>query len=80
MVAHVCELAPGEFVHTFGDVHLYGNHVEQAKRQLARKPYAPPTVELNPDVRDLFAFRFEDLRLLDYQAHPPIAADVAVGD
>ena len=78
MVAQVCGLAPGEFVHTFGDVHLYDNHIEQARRQLAREPHAPPALELNPGVRDLFAFRYEDVRLLDYRAHPPIAADVAV--
>lgn len=78
MIAQVCDLRPGEFVHTFGDVHLYTNHVEQAREQLARKPYPLPVMQLNPAVKDIFGFRFEDFDLQNYQAHPHIAAPVAV--
>jgi thymidylate synthase len=78
MVAQVCGLRPGDFVHTFGDVHIYKNHFEQVELQLSRTPYALPTVRLNPEVTDLFAFRYEDIELLDYQHHPRIAAPVAV--
>lgn len=78
MVAQVCDLELGDFVHTFGDVHLYSNHYEQAKQQLSRTPYALPTMKINPNVKDLFAFRFEDFELLDYQAHPHIKAPVAI--
>lgn len=78
MMAQVCGLEPGEFVHTFGDVHLYSNHVEQAKLQLTRTPFALPTLRINPEVTDLFAFRFEDIILENYEAHPHIKADVAV--
>jgi thymidylate synthase len=78
MVAQVCGLHPGDFVHTFGDVHIYKNHFEQVELQLSRTPYALPTVRLNPDVTDLFAFRYEDIALIDYQHHPRIAAPVAV--
>lgn len=78
MVAQVCGLAPGEFVHTFGDAHLYVNHLEQADLQLARAPHPLPTMLLNPEVTDLFAFRYEDFELRGYHAHPHIAAPVAV--
>ena len=78
MVAQVCDLKPGEFVHTFGDVHLYDNHVEQAQEQLRRTPKTLPRIELNPEVQDLFAFCYDDVHLLDYEPHPPIAAPVAV--
>ena len=78
MVARVTGLEPGEFIHTFGDVHLYANHVEQADLQLTRQPRPLPTMRLNPEVRDIFGFRFEDFELLGYQAHPHIAAPVAV--
>jgi thymidylate synthase len=78
MVAQVCGLQPGDFVHTFGDVHLYSNHVEQAKIQLSRKPYPLPTMKLNPDVRDIFDFQFSDFTLEHYQCHPAIKAPVAV--
>ena len=78
MVAQVTGLQPGEFVHTFGDAHLYLNHLEQAERQLSRKPYPLPRVELNPNVKSIFDFRYEDIRLLDYQFHPGIKAPVAV--
>jgi thymidylate synthase len=78
MVAQVTGHRPGEFVHTFGDVHLYANHLEQADRQLRRAPYALPALTLNPDVDDLFAFRYEDFALHDYQCHPGIKAPIAV--
>jgi thymidylate synthase len=78
MVAQVTGLEPGEFIHTFGDTHLYANHVEQADRQLAREPFALPTMRLNPEVTDLFAFRYEDFELLDYVCHPGIKAPIAV--
>jgi thymidylate synthase len=78
MVAQVCELQPGEFIHTFGDVHLYNNHIEQAKLQLTRKPFPLPTMKLNPGVKNLFEFTFEDFTLDNYQYHPAIKAPVAV--
>lgn len=78
MVAQVCDLEPGEFIHTFGDVHLYNNHVEQAKLQLTREPYPLPTMKLNPEVRNIFDFTYEDFKLENYQCHPPIKAPVAV--
>jgi thymidylate synthase len=78
MVAHVTGLTPGDFVHTFGDVHLYRNHVDQAQLQLTREPRPLPRMTLNPDVRDLFAFHFGDFQLADYHAHPHIKAPVAV--
>lgn len=78
MVAHVCDLEPGELVHSFGDAHLYLNHVSQAETQLAREPRRLPTVQLNPQVRSLIDFRFDDVTLLDYDPHPAIKAPVAV--
>jgi thymidylate synthase len=78
MIAQVTGLQPGEFIHTFGDVHLYDNHVEQAKLQLTREPYPLPSLQLNPDVKDLFSFRYEDFKLEGYQYHPAISAPVAV--
>ncbi len=78
MLAQVCGYRPGEFVHTLGDAHLYSNHLEQAEEQLQRAPRALPTLRLNPQVRDLFAFRFEDFTLEGYDPHPHIAAPVAV--
>jgi thymidylate synthase len=78
MVAQVCDLAPGDFVHTLGDAHLYLNHLDQADLQLTRTPFAAPRIELNTDVRSLFDFRYEDVRLIDYECHPHIAAPVAV--
>jgi thymidylate synthase len=78
MVAQVTGLKPGEFVHTFGDVHLYLNHVEQAREQLQREPYPLPQMYINPEVKDIFAFKYDDFELRDYQAHPHIAAPVAV--
>jgi thymidylate synthase len=78
MVAQVCALEPGEFVHTFGDTHLYLNHLEQAREQLQREPRPLPVMRLNPEARDLFAFRYEDFTLERYDPHPAIRAPVAV--
>ncbi len=78
MVAQVCGLGVGDFVHTLGDAHLYDNHVEQARQQLSRTAHALPKLKLNPDVRDLFAFRFEDIVIEDYDPAPAIKAPVAV--
>jgi thymidylate synthase len=78
MLAQVCDLQAGEFVHTFGDLHLYSNHHEQAGEQLSRQPFPLPRLELDPSVRDLFAFRAEHITIRDYQAHPAIKAPVAV--
>jgi thymidylate synthase len=78
MVAQVTELAPGDFIHTFGDAHLYLNHLEQARLQLARTPRPLPTMRLNPAVKDLFGFRYEDFVLEGYEPHPHIKAQVAV--
>ncbi|RKZ34625.1 MAG: thymidylate synthase [Gammaproteobacteria bacterium] len=78
MVAQVTELEPGDFVHTFGDAHLYLNHLEQTDEQLSREPFPLPTLHMNSDVRSLFDFRFEDFELLDYQTHAHIKAPVAV--
>jgi thymidylate synthase len=78
MVAQVCDLELGEFVHTFGDRHLYNNHIEQARLQLTRTPYPLPTMRINPEVRSIFDFQFEDFELIDYQSHPHIKAEVSV--
>lgn len=78
MIAQVCDLEPGEFIHSFGDVHIYNNHMEQVKLQLSREPYPLPTMKLNPAVKDIFGFRFEDFTLENYQSHPAIKAPVAV--
>ena len=78
MVAQVCQLRPGDFIHTFGDLHLYSNHLEQAKQQLAREPKPSPRMHLNSERRELSDFIFEDFLLEDYQAHPAIKAPVAV--
>jgi thymidylate synthase len=78
MIAQVCGLEPGEFIHTFGDVHLYNNHLEQAKLQLSRDPHPLPTMHINPDVKDIFNFEFEDFELKNYEAHPHIKGAVAV--
>lgn len=78
MVAQVTDLQPGEFIHTFGDAHLYLNHIEQAQLQLSRDPRPLPTMKLNPAVKDLFAFKFEDFTLENYDAHPNIKAPIAV--
>lgn len=78
MVAQVCDLEPGEFVHTFGDAHLYSNHYEQAELQLTRDFRPLPTMKLNPEVKDIFGFKYEDFELLGYDPHPHIKAEVAV--
>ena len=78
MVAQVCGLQPGEFIHTLGDAHLYLNHLPQAELQLSREPRPLPTLRLNPEVKDLFAFTFDDIELVDYDPHPHIKAEVAV--
>lgn len=78
MVAQVCGLKPGEFVHTFGDLHLYSNHLEQANLQLARQCRPLPRMEINPDVKDIDGFRYEDFSLVGYEPHPSIKAPIAV--
>jgi len=78
MVAQVCELKPGDFVHTFGDTHLYSNHLDQAREQLSREPRPLPAMKLNPAVKDLFQFKYEDFTLENYEPHPAIKAPVAV--
>jgi thymidylate synthase len=78
MMAQVCDLQPGDFVHTFGDVHIYNNHMEQVNLQLSRTPYSLPLMKLNPAIKNIFDFRFEDFVLENYQCHPGIKAPVAV--
>jgi thymidylate synthase len=78
MIAQVCNLRPGEFVHTLGNAHIYSNHFEQVKLQLTRKPFPLPQMKINPDVKNIDDFRFEDFELVGYQCHPTIKGDVAV--
>lgn len=78
MMAQVCDLKAGDFVHTFGDAHIYSNHQEQIELQLSRTPRTLPTMKMNPKIKDLFAFTFEDFELIDYDPHPPIKGKVAV--
>jgi thymidylate synthase len=78
MVAQVTGLKPGDFIHSFGDVHLYSNHLEQARLQLTRPTRALPTMKINAEVKDIFAFRYEDFALEGYDPHPHIKAEVAV--
>jgi len=78
MVARVTHLVPGEFVHTFGDAHIYNNHIEQVKLQLTRDTFALPEMKLNPSVKNIFDFKFEDFKLVNYQAHPTIKGEISV--
>ncbi|MGH1397606.1 MAG: thymidylate synthase [Alphaproteobacteria bacterium] len=78
MIAQVCDLEVGDFVHTLGDAHLYSNHLEQTELQLSREPYPLPQMKINPDVKSIFDFKFEDFELVNYEAHPHIKAAVAV--
>jgi len=78
MIAQVCELEVGDFIHTFGDAHLYSNHSEQIETQLQRQPFALPTLKLNPEISNIFDFTYEDFELLDYQCHPGIRAPIAI--
>jgi thymidylate synthase len=78
MIAQVCRLQPGDFIHTFGDAHLYLNHIEQARLQLSRQPFPLPQMRLNPQVQSIFDFQYEDFELINYQAHPHIKAEVSV--
>lgn len=78
MVAQVCDLEPGDFVHTFGDAHIYSNHIEQVNLQLTREPHVLPKMKINPDVKSIFDFKFEDFELVDYNAHPHIKGAVSV--
>jgi len=78
MVAQVCDLEYGEFIHTFGDVHLYNNHIEQTEEQLSREPRALPKMILNPEVKNIFDFKYEDFTLMDYNPHPHIKAQVSI--
>jgi len=78
MIAQVCDMEPGDFVHSFGDVHLYKNHFEQAELQLTRKPFPLPEMKINSEVKNIFDFKYEDFELINYQSHPGIKAPVAV--
>ncbi len=78
MIAQVCELAVGDFIHTLGDAHLYSNHLQQAKRQLEREPLPLPTMKINPAVKDIFNFTFDDFELVGYESHPHIKAPIAI--
>ncbi len=78
MLAQVCNLKLGEFVHTFGDLHIYNNHIEQVKLQLSREPFPLPTMKINPDVKDIFSFKYEDFEIENYNPHPYIKAPIAI--
>lgn len=78
MIAQICDLEVGDFVHTFGDAHIYLNHLQQVDTQLSRKPFPLPKMKINPDVKDIFSFNYEDFELSNYQAHPKITAPIAV--
>ena len=78
MLAQVCDLKPGDFIHTLGDAHLYSNHADQVEEQLHRKPFPLPVMKINPEVKDIFSFSFDDFELVGYEAHPHIKAPVAI--
>lgn len=78
MMAQVCDLQPGEFIHTFGDAHIYNNHINQLNEQISREPKPLPTMRLNPDIKDIFDFKFEDFALINYETHPHIKGQVSV--
>jgi thymidylate synthase len=78
MIAQMTDLAPGDFVHTFGDAHIYNNHFDQVRLQLTREPFPLPQMQINPEVKDIFKFRYEDFELINYQAHPHIKGEVSV--
>lgn len=78
MMAQVCDLQPGEFIHTFGDAHIYNNHINQLNEQISREPKPLPTMRLNPDIKDIFDFKFEDFELINYETHPHIKGQVSV--
>lgn len=78
MVAQVCELKVGDFIHTLGDAHIYLNHTEQVELQLSREPFKLPSLKINPEVKSIFDFKFEDFEILDYQAHPNIKGDISI--
>jgi thymidylate synthase len=78
MIAQVTGLKPGDFVHTFGDAHIYNNHLDQVRLQLSREPYPLPQMKINPEVKSIFNFKFEDFELVNYQSHPHIKGDVSV--
>ena len=78
MIAQCVDMAPGEFIHTFGDVHVYKPHVENFKEQLTRKPYSLPKMKINPNIKNIFEFKFEDFELVEYQSHPKIDYPISV--
>ena len=78
MIAQVCNLKPGKFVHTLGDAHLYLNHLDQAKLQLSRKPLKLPNIKINSSIKNLEDFRYEDFEIVDYESHPAISAPISV--
>jgi len=78
IMAQVCDLQPGDFVHTFGDAHLYLNHIEQARLQLTREPRSLPKMKINPNIKDIFLFTYSDFELTEYEAHPHIKAEVSI--
>jgi thymidylate synthase len=78
MMAQVCDLTPGDFVHSFGDVHIYMDHIAQVNEQLSREPRTLPEMKINPAIDDIFSFRYEDFNLVNYHPYPPIAARVSV--